>query len=281
MTLSPSHTDTSSPNWQPQRVLLTGASGHIGRALREHLQGHYQLLRLCDITDLGEAQEGEELIQADITNLDQMRAAVQGMDAVIHLAGIPNEHRYEEIRRVNIDGTYNVLQAALEAGVRRVAFASSIHAVGYYPRELIGMDAPPRPDSYYGLSKVFGEGLGSMYHDRYGLEFVSVRINSFLPRPSEARNLATWLSPRDAAQLFRRAVDAPGVGYLVVAGISNNSNRWMKPDGWDILGYHPEDNAADYTDEVIHKKGDHNSRTEQHQGGIFTEPDYVGLAQKP
>lgn len=270
----------TSTTWNPKRVLITGAGGEVGRVLREQWRGHYDLLRLTDIGEMAPAQEGEEVVQADITDLEQMHEVVKGMDAVVHLAGIPNEHTYEQIRRVNMDGTYNVLQAALEAGVGRIAFASSIHAVGFYPRELIGMDAVPRPDSYYGVSKVFGEGLGRMYFDRYGLEFVAVRINSFVPQPREARNLATWLSPRDAAQLFRRAVDAPTVGYLTVAGISGNTGRWMKPDGWDILGYVPEDNAQDYADKVGNIKGDPESNTERYQGGVFTEPDYLGLAKK-
>ena len=207
---------------------------------------------------------------------------MQGAEAVIHLGGIPDEHRYEHVRAVNIDGTQHVLQAAHELSVRRVAFASSIHAVGYYPRtELIGPQVPVRPDSFYGVSKVAGEALGRLYWDRHGLEFVAVRICSFLARPEQARNLSTWLSHRDAAQLFRRALQAPEVGFLTVAGISGNTRRWMTPEGWDVLGYQPEDDAEAYAAEVEGLKSEAGSRTETYQGGVFTEPDYTGRADTP
>ncbi|AWN22710.1 NAD(P)-dependent oxidoreductase [Deinococcus irradiatisoli] len=262
----------------PRRVLLTGAAGHIGRTLRAGLRGHYELLRLTDVEAMDPPGRGEETVQADLTDPAAVREVMKDMDAVIHLGGIPDEDTYERIRRVNMDGMVYVMQAAHEAGVRRVAFASSIHAVGFAPRGPLGMNEPVRPDTFYGLSKVFGEALGRMYVDRYGLEFVAVRICSFLERPREARNLATWLSPRDAVQLFRRAIDAPGVGYLTVAGISDNTRRWMKPDGWDVLGYQPQDDAEAFASEIGHLKGDPDSHNERFQGGIFTEPGYRGRA---
>lgn len=270
------------PSSRPRRVLLTGAAGQIGTALRTGLRGHYDLLRLSDLpaalAELSPAEAGEELVPADLTDPQAVQRATQGMDAVIHLGGIPDEDTYPVIRAVNMDGTANLLEAVRLSGTRRVVFASSIHAVGYAPRERIGMDAPVRPDTFYGVSKVFGEALGRMYVDRYGLEFVVVRICSFLERPREARNLATWLSPRDAAHLFRRAVDAPGVTFLTVAGISANTRRWMNPDGWDVLSYAPEDNAEAYAAEIESIKGDPQSNAERFQGGVFTEPDYLGRA---
>ncbi|MDL2344501.1 NAD(P)-dependent oxidoreductase [Deinococcus sp. MIMF12] len=262
-------------------VLLTGAAGQVGSALRDGLRGRFPVLRLTDHRDLGEAQPGEEIIPADLTNFDEVRAAMEGVDAVIHLGGIADEHTYERIRDVNMDGTYHVLEAARQAGVRRVAFASSIHAVGFYPRsEEIGPDVPVRPDTYYGVSKVFGEALGRMYWERYGLEFVGVRICSFQPGPKDARHLSTWLSPRDAVQLFERAVTVPDVGFLIVAGISGNTRRWMTEEGWDVLGYVPQDDAEAYAAEVEHLRGDPSHITEQRQGGIFVDPLYTGLAGK-
>ncbi|WP_221090693.1 NAD-dependent epimerase/dehydratase family protein [Deinococcus aquaedulcis] len=265
-------------------ILITGAAGEVGTALRQQLRdflpaGEY-ILRLSDHRDLGVAGDGEELAPADLTDMAQVQAAMQGVDAVIHLGGIANEHTYERIRDVNMDGTYHVLEAARQAGVKRVAFASSIHTVGFYPREPIGPDVPVRPDTYYGVSKVFGEALGRMYVDRFGLEFVSVRICSFQPQPRDARHLSTWLSPRDAAQLFARAVTAPDVGFLVVAGISGNTRRWMTPEGWDVLGYEPQDDAEDYAPQVEHLHGDPSDITEQRQGGIFVDSTYTGLAGK-
>lgn len=263
------------------RLLLTGAAGQIGTALREGLRGRFPVLRLTDNRDLGEAQAGEEIVPADLTNFDGVHAAMEGVDAVIHLGGIADEHTYERIRDVNFDGTYHVLEAARQAGVKRIAFASSIHAVGFYPRsESIGPDVPVRPDTYYGVSKVFGEALGRMYWERYGIEFVGVRICSFQPKPKDARHLSTWLSQRDAVQLFERAVAAPDVGFLIVAGISGNTRRWMTPEGWDMLGYVPQDDAEAYAAEVGHIHGDPSHITEQRQGGIFVDPEYRGLAGK-
>ncbi|GAA5512842.1 uronate dehydrogenase [Deinococcus carri] len=263
------------------RILITGAAGQVGTALREGLRGHFPIIRLTDNRDLGEAQPGEELVRADLTDFDQVRAAMEGVDAVIHLGGIPDEDTYERIRDVNIDGTYNVLEAARQAGVTRVAFASSIHAVGFYPRsEKVSPDMPVRPDTYYGVSKVFGEALGRMYFEKHGVAFVGVRICSFQPRPKDARHLSTWLSPRDAVQLFEKAVTAPDVGFLLVAGISGNTRRWMTEDGWDVLGYEPQDNAEAYAAEVEHLHGDPQDLVEQRQGGIFVASEYRGLAEK-
>lgn len=263
----------------PHRVLITGAAGRIGSELRERLRGRFPVLRLTDVQGLGGAGEGEEIVTADLTNFGQVRAAMEGVGAVIHLGGIADEHAYETIRAVNMDGTQHVLEAARLAGVRRIAFASSIHTVGHYPRtETISPSVPVRPDTFYGVSKVFGESLGYVYWERYGLEFVGVRICSFQPRPLDRRHLSTWLSPRDAAQLFERTVTAPGVGYLLVAGISGNTRRWMSPEGWDALGYAPEDDAEAYAAEVEDIHGDPSHITEQRQGGIFVDPEYRGQA---
>ena len=262
-----------------KRVLLTGAAGEVGTALRRQLRDHFDFI-LSDVREPPELLPGETFRRADLRNPEQVRAAMEGAQAVIHLGGIPNEHTYEVIRAVNIDGTQHVLSAARAAGVGRVAFASSIHAVGYYPRsEQVGPQLPVRPDSYYGVSKVFGEALGRMYFERYGLEFVAVRICSFQQAPQDARHLSTWLSPRDAAQLFRRALDAGQVGFLTVAGISGNTRRWMTPEGWDVLGYAPQDDAEAYAAALEGVHGDPSSRSERYQGGIFTEPEYRGLAQ--
>ncbi|WP_188963967.1 NAD-dependent epimerase/dehydratase family protein [Deinococcus aquiradiocola] len=263
----------------PLRVLLTGASGEVGTALRHGLHGTFDLI-LTDLNPPADLQAHETYRQADLQDPEQVRAAMAGAQAVIHLGGIANEHRYDRIRAVNIDGTQHVLQAAHEHGVTRVAFASSIHTVGYYPRsEQVSPDMPVRPDTFYGVSKVAGEALGRMYWERHGLEFVSVRICSFLQRPEYERNLSTWLSPRDAVQLFRQAITAPRVGYLTVAGISGNTRAWMTRDGWDTLGYVPEDDAETYLQAVQGRtQGAQGSRTESNQGGVFTEPDYVGLA---
>ncbi|MDB5044763.1 MAG: TDP-glucose-4,6-dehydratase, partial [Deinococcus sp.] len=222
-------------NVYPRRILITGAAGEVGSVLRTQLRDFLTdsqtVLRLTDARDPGPEQAGEEVRVADLTDFAAIQAVMQDVDAVVHLGGIPNEDRYRRIRDVNIDGTYHVLEAARQAGVRRVAFASSIHTVGLYPRTPIGPNVPVRPDTHYGISKVYGEALGRMYAEKFGLEFVSVRICSFQKEPQDARHLSTWLSHRDAAQLFARAVTAPAHalpdGFRIVAGISANTRRWM------------------------------------------------------
>ena len=262
------------------RVLLTGAAGVVGSALRTGLQGVFDLI-LTDLRTPEGLEAHETFRAADLQDPAQIKQAMQGAQAVIHLGGIADEHTYERIRAINIDGTQHVLRAAQELGVRRVAFASSIHTVGYYPRsQQIGPEVPVRPDTFYGVSKVAGEALGRLYWERYGLEFVAVRICSFQPSPQDARHLSTWLSPRNAVQLFRRAVTTPGVGYLTVAGISGNTRRWMTPEGWDALGYLPQDDAEKYAAALESRRGDPASRSETYQGGVFTEVDYLGLAAK-
>ncbi len=263
------------------RILITGAAGNIGSTLRAGLRGVYPVLRLTDNRNLGEAAEGEEVVQADLTNFDEVLAAMQDVDAVVHLGGIPNEDTYERIRSVNMDGTQHVYEAARLAGARRVVFASSIHAVGFYPREQIGPDVPTRPDTFYGVSKVFGEALGRLYWDKHGLESAALRINSFLERPQERRNLSTWLSHRDAVNLVRACLDTPELGFRILAGISGNTRAWMTDEGWAEVGYTPQDNAEDYAAEIGGKHGDEADITERRQGGVFVGKDYMGAAKKP
>ncbi len=261
-------------------MLLTGAAGVVGSALRAGLQGVFDLI-LTDLRTPEGLQAHETFRAADLQDPAQMKQAMQGAQAVIHLGSIADEHTYERIRAVNIDGTQHVLQVAHELGVRRVAFASSIHEVGYYSRsQQVGPEVPVRPDTFYGVSKVAGEALGRLYRERHGLEFVAVRICSFQPRPQDARHLSTWLSPRNAVQLFRRAVTTPGVGYLTVAGISGNTRRWMTPEGWDVLGYTPQDDAEESATALEDKRDDPASRTETYQGGVLTEVHYTGLVGK-
>jgi len=193
-----------------------------------------------------------------LVDLDPQGNATSGV-GIAHDASRPNIYTVliegrpveDAILETNICGTYSVFEAARLEGCRRIVFASSNHAVGYYPVEqVIGTDAPPRPDTFYGLSKAFGEGLGSLYHDRDGLEAVCLRIGSFVAEPTEPRHLWTWLSHRDGAQLVRRSLEAPDVGFLVVFGVSNNRRSLWRREGWDRLGYEPEDDAEAFAARV-------------------------------
>jgi uronate dehydrogenase len=227
------------------RVLITGAAGHIGRVLRDGFHGHYDL-RLADIAPQAAARAGEEIVVADITKLDDLLPVMEGVDVVVHLAGIPDEDRWERIRDMNIEGCYNVFEAARQAGVKRVVFASSNHAVGFHRRDrMIDNTVEPRPDSRYGVSKVFGEALGRMYADKHGMSVACMRIGSFRPddTPTVPRHLFTWISHRDMVQLTRRCIDYPDYHFVVVYGVSGNArNRW---DNANVrhLGFVPEDDA--------------------------------------
>ena len=234
-------------------VLITGAAGRIGRVVREGLKDRYRL-RLHDRVALT-TTSNEEVFVGDVTQLDHMVEVVDGIEAIVHLAGNPNlDAPWEEVLETNIRGTYTVFEAARRSGVKRLVFASTNHVTGFY--ELEGAytrpDMPSRPDSLYGVSKAFGEHLGRHYVDQFGLTVICLRIGTFQPEASvrsrrDDRILSTWLSHRDAVQLIWRSIEAEPVTFGIYYGISNNARAY-----WDIqnareeLGYDPEDNAEDF-----------------------------------
>src|SRR6266849_230195 len=199
-----------------KKILITGAAGDVGSHLRRELAGRYEL-RLSDIRPLKNLASGEEFIRGDCANLRDMLRVTKGVDAVVHLGGFSVEGSWEVILRANIIGTYNAFEAARRNGARRIVFATSNHAVGFYRRdETIDHRAAPKPDSRYGVSKAFGEALGSLYADKYGMEVVCMRIGNVNPRPMDKRRLSIWLSPRhplrDRVRSFRQ--QAPLVRQL-------------------------------------------------------------------
>lgn len=266
----------------PRTVLLTGAAGGLGTLMRGLLPAYGYELRLFDVRPV----EGEpDAITADLADRAALREAVRGVDAVLHLAGISLESTFEKILRANIEGTYNLYEAAREEGVRRIVFASSNHAVGFTPRPrgdapigrdlLIPVDTPRRPDTFYGLSKSFGEDLAQFYWDKHGLETVSVRIGSCFPEPTNVRMLSLWMSPADGARLFHAALTAEHVGHTVVYGSSANTRLW-----WDLttaraLGYEPQDDSESYAEKLIAEHGELDPDNPDHAylGGHFaTDP---------
>ena len=258
-----------------RRVLITGAAGKIGRALRAGLRGHYPTLRLLDVAPQQAAEPGEEVLTFDLNDRPATRAAMADVDMVVHLAAIPDEAPFDDILTGNITTTYSVFEAARRAGVGRVVFASSNHVTGFYPRgETVGPDDPVRPDSFYGVSKAFGEALGRLYADKFELEVVCLRIGSFEERPTRPRQLSTWLSPRDGVQLVRCCLDAPAVGFLVVYGVSANTRSWWKDDAAARLGYRPQDDAEEFAAQIAAPPPGRPSRLAHRlQGGSFVETD--------
>lgn len=233
-----------------ERLLITGAAGGVGGMLRGGIRGLARQTRLVDLREV-ETGEGEEALVGDVTDLGFLRAAISGCDACVHLAGIPGEAQFENILQTNIRGTWTVFEAARLEGCDRIVFASSNHATGFYPAgQRIGPEAPVRPDTYYGVSKAFGEALGSLYHDKFGLRVACLRIGTALPRPLEQRHLSTWLSPGDLARLVTACLTSPELGFAIVYGVSANRRGWWDLEPGRRLGYEPVDDAEDFAGEV-------------------------------
>jgi uronate dehydrogenase len=257
-----------------ERVLLTGAAGNIGRALRAGLRGRYALLRLADVAPQEPAGPGEEVVSFDLNDRAATQAAMEGIEGVVHLGAIPHEAPFDDVLEGNIATTYSVFEGARRAGVRRVVFASSAHVVGFYPRgHTLGPDDPVRPDTFYGVSKAFGEALGRLYADKYRLEVVCLRIGAFSERPGSVRELSIWLSPRDCVQLVRCSLEAPEVDFTIVYGVSANTRSWWTDDAAATLGYRPQDDAEEFAEEIDQSPADPSSPAARFQGGSFVEKE--------
>jgi len=256
-----------------KRVLITGAAGRIGQSLAGLLADRYDL-RLLYHHSIPErhaeaaeraraagapvAAEGRtEVFVADAQDLEAMQRACQGVDAVVHLAGDPRVPApWESILANNIVGLRNTYEAARLVGVKKIVFASSNHATGVYEQRGVYTtpEMPVRPDSYYGVSKAFGEALGAHFSDEFGLSIICLRIGSFQERPRNERHLATWLSERDAAQLVWRAIESD-VPFAIVYAISGNTRAyWDISSARELLGYAPEDDGESYAAELVGKK---------------------------
>ncbi|NUP03303.1 MAG: NAD(P)-dependent oxidoreductase [Nonomuraea sp.] len=251
-------------------MVLTGAAGMVGGAVRERLRRAADKLVLVDRVPMT-AEPGEEAVRTDLSDPREVLEIVEGADAIVHLAGVPDEAPLPDLLDGNVLTTHRVLEAARLAGVRRVALASSNRLTGMYPATAtLSPDLPPRPDGLYGVSKVALEALGRLYADKFGLEVVCLRIGSLEPRPVDARHLATWLSPRDCAGFFHAAVTTPGLRFLAAYAVSANTRRFWKlsPE----LGYEPLDDAESH--EVT---GDPAGffTDDTPQGGPFATPEYT------
>jgi uronate dehydrogenase len=175
-------------------VLLTGAAGKIGLRLREHLRSRVRP-RSTDILALDPPEDGEETMCCDLSDPVAAQPVVAGVDAIVHMAGIPREAPIEQIASANLVATYNVFAAAHAAAVKRIGFGSTNHVVGFYPVEQsVDASAVPGPDTLYGASKVFGEAVARMFWDKHGIESVCIRIGSALNKPTNVRQLSTWVS---------------------------------------------------------------------------------------
>ncbi len=226
-------------------ILLTGAAGKVGSALRVRLPAFGWTVRSFDRVAVPGGCVG------DLRDPDDLDRAMDGVSAVVHLAGVPTEAPWPQIRDANIDGLVALFESARRAGVQRVVFASSNHATGFTPvSPELGPDGPPRPDTLYGVSKVFGEALGRYYHERYGLQVACLRIGTFAERPNDVRTLSTWLSPDDGARLIDACLRSSGLTYSLVWGVSANTRRTWSLDAGRAIGYDPQDDAEVYADQL-------------------------------
>jgi len=259
---------------QYERILITGAAGRLGSRLRSGLTPLARKLRLADRVAIEAPQAHEEVATFELDDLPAVIAAAEGVDAIVHFGGAPLEAPWETILASNIKGSYNIYEAARKQGVRRVVYASSVHAIGYHELEShIDAEALHRPDSLYGVSKCFVEDLGRLYWDKFGIESVMLRIFSSFPEPPDRRMLWSWLSFDDCARLVTASLTAPRVGFTVSFGLSDNKVKPVDNRLAGHLGFYPQDTTEPYRAKVEAAKPplDPKAPATRYLGGWFVD----------
>jgi uronate dehydrogenase len=263
-----------------KRVLLTGAAGDVGQRITPRLKATYPNLILSDMKPVANTH-GLAYVQADLADRGAVAKAVAGVDGIIHLGGFSVEGPWETILNANIIGCYNLFEEARLAGVKRVVFASSNHAVGFYPRtETIAEAVTVLPDSRYGVSKAFGEALGALYALKYGMRVTSLRIGNVNESPLDVRRLAIMLHPEDLVQLCRIGLEHPDIVNEVFYGVSGNKRVWWDNSRAAAFGYQSKHNSeaqvalaqAEQAKAKPDPVGDH------YQGGTFCSAEYAAPA---
>lgn len=264
-------------------IVMTGAAGGVGRMLRPMLRERYEMI-LSDRTEPpDDLVDRESWRQVDITSRAAVGELVSGASGVIHLGGQSVEADWDTVRDANIEGVYNVFDACREHGVERVIFASSNHAMGFYPRtSRIGVDVTVRPDGFYGVSKAFGEALGSLYADKHGLRVMSIRIGNVAERPADHRRLSIWLHPEDLMQLIDIGLTHPAIHHAIVYGASHNERAWWDNGAAHALGYRPKHSAEDHVDYAMTEQGKLGPDPvgDRFQGGTFCSDGFTGDVER-
>jgi uronate dehydrogenase len=259
-----------------QTVLITGAAGDIGTRLRGLLKDVYRL-RLSDLKRPADLRNDEHFIQADLSDAVALGEAVEGVDGIVHLGGISGEAPWEAMLQSNIIGCYNLFETARRHNVARVVFASSNHAVGFYPRSRrISVNAPVRPDSRYGMSKAFGEAVAALYAFKHGLRVTCLRIGNVTDTPADRRRLSIWVAPQDLVQLIRIGLEHPEIRYEIFFGASDNARTFWDNEAAFRFGYRPQCKAEDYRDAALaaQAKLPSDPIAEWYQGGSFCSEEY-------
>ncbi|HSV80287.1 MAG TPA: NAD(P)-dependent oxidoreductase [Ramlibacter sp.] len=258
------------------KVALSGAEGNVGRILRVELPKRGIALRSAGFAPLEPLHAEEDVVHGDLGEPAVVDRLLQGVDTLVHLAGTSLERALPEIVQNNLLALVQVYEGARRHGVRRIVFASSNHAFGMHPVDAkLRLDAEFRPDCFYGLSKMWGEGLARMYWDKHGIEGVALRIGTTMGRPPEtARQLSTWMGNEDLVQLVLRAIQAPDVGFAPVWGISANTRAYYDLSEGNAIGYRPTQDAEDWADEVLRRPDTSDANARRFQGGPFVTTDY-------
>jgi uronate dehydrogenase len=260
-----------------KNVLITGAAGDIGTRLRKLLKGAYPRIRWSDKRTPPNLEADEEFLAADLADYAQVETIVDGIDGIAHFGGYSVEGDWPTILSANIIGCRNLFEAAYRAGVKRVVFASSNHAVGFYPREKkIGVDVTVRPDSRYGISKAFGEALGAFYADKHGLSVTCLRIGNVGDAPVDKRRMSIWIRPEDLVQLVRIGLEHPDIRFEILYGASDNAASWWDNSRARQLGYRPTGKGEDHRPhaEAEQKKIGPDPVGDLFQGGTFTSAEF-------
>jgi len=254
------------------KVLVTGASGLIGGLVIRDLSERYEFSGLSR-----RPVSGIPHTQADITDIEALRRASQGMDMVLHLAAETQDYDdWDRVMDITIGGTLAMFRAAQEAGVKRVVFMSTGSTMCGYEfyegspyaalaankydslpdgaKMLTHLD-PPRPDSFYGVGKLFGENTGRLFSDRYGMSVICIRLGAVLPsdRPEMVRHFPGYLAQADAVQMVDKCLSAPeSIRFDIFDAISDNSRRWRDTNhAKEVLGWKPVGSSDNFDPKAL------------------------------
>lgn len=260
-------------------ILLTGAAGKIGAALRPMLCARYDHVVLSDRHEITDLAENESFRGGVLDDPEAMARVCEGVHGIVHMGGQPTEDSWAVVNASNIQGMMTTMTAAYAAGVERFVFASSNHVVGMYPRtRKIGAGDKVRPDTRYGLSKAFGEALCALFADQHGMRCLSIRIGNVTETPADLRRLSIWLHPEDLFQLVMIGLEHPDLHNEIVYGCSDNARGFWDNKTAFALGYRPKHRSEDHAEAALvdQARMPADPIGDRLQGGSFATPEFDG-----